>query len=127
GGGVGGSGVRPPPRRRGRRHRRGSRGRSARTARAPCTRARSADPPRERRRATWCPRRPRASASRERRHGGAGSSRHKAYGRVSDTLRPMATAGILIIGNEILSGKVTDTNSPYLCRELRALGVDVER
>ncbi|MDJ0785511.1 MAG: molybdopterin-binding protein [Myxococcota bacterium] len=39
----------------------------------------------------------------------------------------MSTAGILIIGNEILSGKVTDTNSPYLCRELRALGVDVER
>jgi len=39
----------------------------------------------------------------------------------------MATAGILIIGNEILSGKVTDQNSPYLCRELRALGVDVER
>ena len=39
----------------------------------------------------------------------------------------MPTAGILIIGNEILSGKVTDTNSPYLCRELRSLGVDVER
>jgi len=39
----------------------------------------------------------------------------------------MTTAGILIIGNEILSGKVTDTNSPYLCRELRTLGVDVER
>jgi len=39
----------------------------------------------------------------------------------------MATAGILIIGNEILSGKVIDTNSPYLCRELRTLGVDVER
>lgn len=39
----------------------------------------------------------------------------------------MSTAGILIIGNEILSGKITDTNSPYLCRELRALGVDVER
>ncbi len=39
----------------------------------------------------------------------------------------MPTAGILIIGNEILSGKVTDTNSPYLCRELRELGVDVER
>jgi molybdenum cofactor synthesis domain-containing protein len=36
-------------------------------------------------------------------------------------------AGILIIGNEILSGKVVDANSPYLCRELRALGVDVER
>ena len=39
----------------------------------------------------------------------------------------MPTAGILIIGNEILSGKVTDTNSPYLCRELRTLGVDVEQ
>jgi molybdenum cofactor synthesis domain-containing protein len=36
-------------------------------------------------------------------------------------------AGILVIGNEILSGKVVDANSPYLCRELRALGVDVER
>src|SRR5258705_4672097 len=39
----------------------------------------------------------------------------------------MLTAGILVIGNEILSGKVVDTNSPYLCRELRSLGVDVER
>ncbi len=39
----------------------------------------------------------------------------------------MPTAVILVIGNEILSGKVVDANSPYLCRELRALGVDVER
>ena len=39
----------------------------------------------------------------------------------------MPTAGIVIIGNEILSGKVADTNSAYLCRELRLLGVDVER
>lgn len=39
----------------------------------------------------------------------------------------MPTAGILVIGNEILSGKVVDTNSPYFCRELRALGVDVDR
>ena len=39
----------------------------------------------------------------------------------------MPSAGILIIGNEILSGKVVDTNSPYLCRELRGLGVDVDR
>jgi len=37
------------------------------------------------------------------------------------------TAGILIIGNEILSGKVQDANSPYLCRELRALGVEIKR
>lgn len=39
----------------------------------------------------------------------------------------MPTAGLLIIGNEILSGKVVDENSPYFCKELRALGVDVER
>jgi FAD synthetase len=37
------------------------------------------------------------------------------------------TAGILIIGSEVLSGKVVDQNSPYLARELRALGVDVQR
>ncbi len=37
------------------------------------------------------------------------------------------TAGILIIGSEVLSGKVVDQNSPYLVQELRALGVDVQR
>ncbi len=37
------------------------------------------------------------------------------------------TAGIMVIGNEILSGKVVDTNSPYMCQELRSLGVDVRR
>ncbi len=37
------------------------------------------------------------------------------------------TAGILIIGSEVLSGKVADQNSPYLARELRALGVEVQR
>ena len=37
------------------------------------------------------------------------------------------TAGILVIGNEILSGKTKDENSPYLVRELRDLGVDVRR
>jgi molybdenum cofactor synthesis domain-containing protein len=39
----------------------------------------------------------------------------------------MSSAGVVVIGNEILSGKVVDVNSPYLCRELRALGVDVRR
>jgi molybdenum cofactor synthesis domain-containing protein len=39
----------------------------------------------------------------------------------------MPTAGILVIGNEILSGKIVDTNSPFFCQELRGLGVDVER
>jgi len=37
------------------------------------------------------------------------------------------TAGIVLIGNEILSGKVVDANAAYLCRELRQLGVDVRR
>lgn len=37
------------------------------------------------------------------------------------------TAGIVIIGNEVLSGKTQDTNSHFLCRELRALGVEVRR
>ena len=37
------------------------------------------------------------------------------------------TAGIVLIGNEILSGKITDANAAYLCRELRALGVEVRR
>jgi molybdenum cofactor synthesis domain-containing protein len=36
-------------------------------------------------------------------------------------------AGIILVGNEILSGKVTDVNAAYLCRELRGLGVDVRR
>ena len=39
----------------------------------------------------------------------------------------MSTAGLLVIGNEILSGKVRDTNSPFLATELRKLGVDLER
>lgn len=39
----------------------------------------------------------------------------------------MSTAGILIIGNEILTGKVQDENTPYLLRELRRQGVDVPR
>ncbi|MBI5740728.1 MAG: competence/damage-inducible protein A [Nitrospirae bacterium] len=37
------------------------------------------------------------------------------------------TAGIIIIGNEILSGKVRDANSYFLAGELRGLGVDVRR
>ena len=37
------------------------------------------------------------------------------------------TAGIVLIGNEILSGKVADQNALYLCREFRTLGVDVRK
>jgi molybdenum cofactor synthesis domain-containing protein len=39
----------------------------------------------------------------------------------------MSTAALLVIGNEILSGKVRDTNSPFLAVELRKLGVDLDR
>ncbi|MBI4518789.1 MAG: competence/damage-inducible protein A [Deltaproteobacteria bacterium] len=37
------------------------------------------------------------------------------------------TAAIIVIGNEILSGKVVDTNSAYLAAELRGLGVALQR
>jgi molybdenum cofactor synthesis domain-containing protein len=39
----------------------------------------------------------------------------------------MPSAGLVVIGNEILSGKVVDTNSPFLAGQLRELGVDLER
>jgi FAD synthetase len=37
------------------------------------------------------------------------------------------SAGFVVIGNEILSGKVTDANTPYLAKSLRELGVSLER
>src|SRR2546427_822656 len=37
------------------------------------------------------------------------------------------TAGVILIGNEILSGKVVDVNAAYLCREFRGLGVEVRK
>src|SRR5262245_66660028 len=36
-------------------------------------------------------------------------------------------AAIIVSGNEILSGKVVDTNAPFLTRELRAIGVTLKR
>jgi FAD synthetase len=37
------------------------------------------------------------------------------------------TAAIIVIGNEILSGQVADTNAAFLCQELRTLGVALRR
>lgn len=39
----------------------------------------------------------------------------------------MPSAAIVVIGDEILSGKTADTNTPFLLQELRALGVSVQR
>jgi molybdenum cofactor synthesis domain-containing protein len=41
--------------------------------------------------------------------------------------RAALTACVLVIGNEILSGKVQESNAYYLCTELRALGVQLRR
>lgn len=37
------------------------------------------------------------------------------------------TAALIVVGNEILSGKVVDTNSAFLARELRREGVTLKR
>ncbi len=37
------------------------------------------------------------------------------------------SAAIIVIGNEILSGKVVDTNAAFLAKELRTLGVSLQR
>lgn len=37
------------------------------------------------------------------------------------------SVGIVLVGNEILSGKIADANAAYLCRQLRELGVEVRR
>lgn len=39
----------------------------------------------------------------------------------------MKTAAIVLIGNELLSGKIRDKNGYYLMRRLRGLGVDLKR
>ena len=39
----------------------------------------------------------------------------------------MPSAAVIIIGNEILTGKFPDENAPYLIRRLRELGVDLVR
>lgn len=40
---------------------------------------------------------------------------------------PPQTAALVVVGDEILSGKVEDTNSPHLIRVLRQSGVDLRR
>jgi len=42
-------------------------------------------------------------------------------------VRESITAGFVVIGNEILSGKIADANTHFLARELRGLGVALQR
>ena len=42
-------------------------------------------------------------------------------------ISPQPTAAILLIGNELLSGKIRDENAYFLTQELRRLGVAVKR
>ena len=44
-----------------------------------------------------------------------------------NTASPSPTAAILLIGDELLSGKVRDENASYLIGRLRTLGVEVKR
>jgi FAD synthetase len=37
------------------------------------------------------------------------------------------TAGILVIGDELLKGEVVDTNGPHITKELHNLGVKVKK
>jgi molybdenum cofactor synthesis domain-containing protein len=37
------------------------------------------------------------------------------------------TAALVVVGNEILSGKVADSNSPFLAQQLRGMGVTLQR
>ena len=46
---------------------------------------------------------------------------------MSPEMPPDSTAAILLIGNELLSGKVDDENARFLIRELRELGVSLRR
>ncbi len=39
---------------------------------------------------------------------------------------PVLTAAMLVIGDEILSGRTQDTNSHYVARQLAALGIDLK-
>lgn len=45
----------------------------------------------------------------------------------TETLPPSHTAALILIGDEILSGKIRDENGAWLMRELRALGVELRR
>jgi len=56
--------------------------------------------------------------------GAAGITEHFCY---PAPVNPRPTAGIVVIGDEILSGKFADENAAFLIGELRSLGVELRR
>src|SRR4051794_41372543 len=54
----------------------------------------------------------------------AGAARRSGQTR-SRVGRVGTRAGIVVTGTEVLTGRVTDRNGPWLAEELRQLGVDV--
>ena len=47
--------------------------------------------------------------------------------QVSDAASLTRTAAIIMVGDEILSGKVADTNTHFLCQELHGIGWHVAK
>ena len=37
------------------------------------------------------------------------------------------TAGLIVIGDEILRGQIVDTNTSYLAKKLRASGIELQK
>jgi molybdenum cofactor synthesis domain-containing protein len=67
-----------------------------------------------------------AAAARARLDGGRGLTAAAAAARPPRP-PPPPTAALLIVGSEVLSGSITDANTPWLARLLTAQGVDLKR